>query len=135
VVAFSLLIVRRVHPNQGGEGKGVRDAARRLRTLVKKHPAMRAYFVANALWEMSLAALKAFIVVYLTVGLHYRLASTSLMIGGAAVVILIGAAGAGKLGDRFGRVRVVRIALIGCGVGFLMLVLHDQPAADRARSE
>lgn len=96
--------------------------ARRLPRLIKKHPALRSYFVANALWEMSLAALKAFIVLYLTVGLHYKLDTASLLIGGAALVILFGAAGAGKLGDRFGRIRVVRIALVCYGVGFLVLV-------------
>ncbi len=122
VVGFSLLIVRRLRPDQGSKGERVRDVARRLPRLVKKHPALRSYFVANALWEMSLAALKAFIVLYLTVGLHYKLDSASLMIGGAALVILVGAAAAGKLGDRFGRIRVVRIALLAYGFGFLVLV-------------
>ncbi len=122
VVGFSLLILRRIKPDQGGKGEGVRVVARRLPRLIKKHPALRSYFVANALWEMSLAALKAFIVLYLTVGLHYKLDTASLLIGGAALVILFGAAGAGKLGDRFGRIRVVRIALVCYGVGFLVLV-------------
>lgn len=122
VVGFALLILRRVRPSQGGSREGVRQVARRLPRVIKKHPALRSYFVANALWEMSLAALKAFIVLYLTVGLHYKLDAASLLIGGAALVILVGAAGAGKLGDRFGRIRVVRIALIGYGLGFLVLV-------------
>lgn len=70
---------------------------------------------------MALSALKAFIVLYLTLGLGYSLSTASLLIGGVALVILIGAAGAGKLGDRFGRVRVVAVALVGYGAGYLVL--------------
>jgi MFS family permease len=44
------------------------------------------------------------------------------MIGGVALVILIGAGATGKAGDRFGRIRVIRIALWGYGIGFLVLV-------------
>jgi MFS family permease len=122
VGSFSLLILRRLGPDRRGDAQALSQVVRRLFELVKERPALRSYFVANALWEMSLAALKAFIVLYLTVGLHYKLASASLMIGGAALVILVGAGAAGKLGDRFGRVLVVRIALVGYGLGFLALV-------------
>ena len=38
------------------------------------------------------------------------------------MVILLGAAGSGKLADRFGRIRVVSLALVGYGSGYLVLV-------------
>jgi MFS family permease len=78
--------------------------------------------VANALWELTLAALKAFIVLYLTLGLGYKLTTASLIIGGVALVILIGAGASGKAGDRFGRTRVITVALWAYGLGFLVPV-------------
>lgn len=120
---FVVLVVRRgVPPQDQRQGEGVAQTVRRLSRLVTRHPALRAYFFANALWETTLSALKAFILLYLTVGLGYGLSTASLLIGGTALVILLGAAGSGKLGDRFGRIRVVAIALVGYGAGFLVLV-------------
>ncbi len=118
---FVVLLVRRgglVQAQRSPEGPA--QVARRLPRLLRQ-PALRAYFCANALWEMALSALKAFIVLYLTLGLGYSLSTASLLIGGVALVILIGAAGSGKLGDRFGRVRVVAVALVGYGTGYLAL--------------
>jgi MFS family permease len=89
---------------------------------------LRAYFVANALWETTLSALKAFIILYLTLGLGYGLSTASLIIGGVAAVILVGAAGSGKLGDRFGRIRVVSIALVAYGAGYLIPVFTTSRA-------
>jgi MFS family permease len=91
--------------------------------LLRRHPALRAYFVANALWETALSALKAFVILYLTIGLHYSLATGSLIIGAVAFVILIGAGVSGKIGDRHGRIRVVRVALWAYGLGFLVPLL------------
>lgn len=123
VGAFVVMILRRglvEPPHEDAEGPA--RVARRLPRLLSEHPALRAYFVANALWEMALAGLKAFVVLYLTIGLHYQLTTASLMIGGVALVILIGAGVTGKAGDKWGRIRVVRVALWGYGLGFLVLV-------------
>jgi MFS family permease len=118
---FVLLILRRGAPRQDQrQAEGPRQVARRLPRMVKRHPALRAYFFANALWEMTLAALKAFVLLYLTVGLGYGLSAASLIIGGVAAVILLGAAGSGKLADRFGRIRVVKIAVVAYGGGYLV---------------
>jgi MFS family permease len=51
-----------------------------------------------------------------------------LLIGGVALVILVGAGVAGKLGDRFGRVRVVAIALVFYGLGFIVPALTTSKA-------
>ena len=121
--AFVVLLLRRGVPQPDRSGaQGPLEVVRRLGAMVARDRRLRAYFVANALWEMTLAALKAFIVLYLAVGLGYGLSTASLIIGGVALVILVGAAGAGKLGDRFGAVRVVKPALIAYGVGYALLI-------------
>src|SRR5947209_2787684 len=138
VGAFVVLILRRGLLEHGGEGasaqgaagdsgegadgEGAAELARRLPRLVKAHPALRAYLIANALWETALSGLKAFVILYLTIGLKYKLATASLIIGGVALVILIGAAVAGKAGDRFGRIKVARAAVIAYGIGYLVLI-------------
>jgi MFS family permease len=94
-----------------------RMAARRLRKLVADHPALRLYLVVNGLWEMALAALKAFVVLYLTQGLGVKLTVASLLVGGTGLIILGGAVAAGKLGDRLGRFLVIRRALWMYGLG------------------
>ncbi len=121
LAGFVVLIVRRGLPDQGQE-KAQRAAhiVRRLPGLVKRHPALRAYFFANALWETTLSSLKAFVFLYLTLGLKYSLSTASLLIGGVALVILAGAGGSGKLGDKFGRLRVVTIAVVAYGAGYLI---------------
>ena len=118
---FVALIVRRGVPEQQRrEGETARQLASRLPRLIAEHPALRAYLIANALWETALSGLKAFVILYLTIGLGYSLSTSALLIGGVALVILVGAGAAGKLGDRFGRLRVVTIALVFYGLGFIV---------------
>ncbi len=59
-------------------------------------------------------------ILYLTLGLGYSLRLSALIIGSVALVILLGAGAVGKLGDRFGHLRVVTIALGFYGVGYLI---------------
>jgi MFS family permease len=123
LAAFVVLIVRRGIPDQPRRrGETARELARRLPGVLAKHPALRAYLIANALWETALSALKAFVILYLTIGLGYGLSTSALIIGGVSLVILVGAGAAGKLGDRFGRLRIVTIALVLYGLGFLVPV-------------
>ena len=130
LVGFVVLILRRGTPQQDyRRAESVRQVARRLPRLIRRHRALRAYFVANALWETTLSALKAFVILYLTLGLGYSLQTASLIVGAVALVILIGAAGSGKLGDRFGRIRIATIALVGYGVGYLVPVFTTNRAA------
>jgi MFS family permease len=62
------------------------------------------------------------VILYLTIGLGYKLSTGSLLVGGVALVILVGAGGSGKLGDRFGRMRVLQYGLVVYGCGYLVLV-------------
>ncbi len=120
--AFVVLLLRRDPPRQSRRGEGLTRVARQLLSLLAEHRALRAYLVANALWETALSALKAFIILYLTLGLHYGLSTASLLVGAVALVILLGAFAAGKAGDRFGRLRVLSYALVVYGCGYTVLI-------------
>jgi MFS family permease len=128
--AFIHAILRRERPKrvQEDDAEGPLQLVRRLPSLLAETPALKPYLVANALWEMSLAALKAFIVLYLVLGLHYQLRTASLIIGGVALVILVGAALAGKLGDRFGRLRIVSMSLWVYGIGYALPIFTTSRA-------
>lgn len=99
---------------------GVRGTFRTLWQLVSERPDIRGLLLANALWEFTLAALKSFIVLFLVVGLGKSLGVASLMIGIVAVASVAAAVAAGKLGDRYGLARVMRIALWIYGIGLLV---------------
>jgi MFS family permease len=119
--AFVLLVIRHgLEQSSPGKGEGPIRVARRVARVIRRQPVLRSYLIANALWELTLAALKSFVILYLTLGLGYKLATGSLIVGAVAFVILIGAGVAGKAGDRFGRTRVITVALWCYGIGFLV---------------
>ncbi len=55
------------------------------------------------------------------------LAGSSLVIGAAAVVVLGGALVSGNLGDRVGRARVLRVALVVYGLGLIVPFVSTTP--------
>jgi MFS family permease len=81
---------------------------------------LRAFLAANALWELALAALKTFVVLYVTQTLGFSLAGSSGVIAAAALIVLVGAVVSGPLGDRYGRVLVMRWSLALYGLGLLV---------------
>jgi MFS family permease len=102
------------------EPRGVRETLTRVKELLREEPELRTYFAANTLWELSLAALKTFVILYLTVGLGYKIGTAVAIVALVAVLVLIAAAVSGKLGDRFGKTRVVVISLWVYGIGLLV---------------
>lgn len=130
VGAFTVLVLRRgLARRDAADAQPLRQRAGSLLALLDEHPALRAYLFANALWEMALSALKAFVILYLTVGLGYQLSSASLIVGGVALVILLGAIAAGKAGDRFGRLRVLSWSLVAYGLGYTVLIFTTSRVA------
>jgi len=119
---------RRLWPQRSELGKGAQDVFARSRQLLTEHRELRLYLGANLLWELSLGALKTFIVLYVTRGLGRSLAAASLIIGAVAVIILAGAIASGKLADRLGAIRVMRIGLwiYGCALAVLIFT-HATP--------
>jgi MFS family permease len=93
---------------------------RHIFDLVRGKRDLQAFLAANALWELALAALKTFVVLYVTKTLGISLAGSSLAIGLAAVIVLGGALVSGGLGDQLGRARVMRLSLIIYGIGLLV---------------
>jgi Na+/melibiose symporter-like transporter len=119
--SFVFVFVRQgIQERERGERKSLAGEAQRLGDLLREHPALRTFLIANGLWELSLGAMKTFVFLYLTVGLGLKSAQAALAIGAAAVFVLVGAAGSGKLGDRHGRITVLRFALPLYGLGLLI---------------
>jgi MFS family permease len=108
-----------------GSSSGLREDLERLRELVARRPSLRAFMVANALWELSLGATKTFIILYLTVGLGLGTGLAGLAVAATAVFIAAATPISGRLADRFGTVRVMRVALLIYGAGLLVPFIVD----------
>lgn len=115
-------------PQERRRGTGVRQALGELRTLIGEHPVLRMYLVANALWEASLGALKTFVVLFLTAGLGKSVSTAALIIGIAAVFMLVAAPVSGTLADRFGRLPVLGPTLWLYGIGLMVPLFTQSPA-------
>jgi MFS family permease len=83
----------------------------RIVGLLRERPALRSFVAANALWELSLGAIKTFVILYVTAGLGFGLDQASAIVAGVAIVILAGALLSGRLADRYGRTRVAELGL------------------------
>jgi Na+/melibiose symporter-like transporter len=92
MAAFTVLsIKRRQKSHRDGDPKTVHDKVRDLWKLIRAEGRLRAYLVANSLWELSLGALKTFVVLYITNGLGYSVFAAAGIVGGVALVVLIAA--------------------------------------------
>jgi MFS family permease len=91
-----------------------------LLRLVRERPELRAFVVANALWELSFMGLKTFIVLYVVKGLGDSVGTASAVIGVVAGAYVVASAVAGRVADRVGVFRVMRIALWIYGLGLLV---------------
>ena len=109
--------VRRQHAH---EARSARETVGRISDLVRGRPALRAFLFANALWELALAALKTFVMLFLTAGVKLSMSSAVGVIAIVLVLVLIAAPVSGKLGDRFGKTRVVTVSLWLFGIGLLV---------------
>lgn len=113
---------RRLWPDRAELRAATQQVLVKAGGLLGDHPELRVYLVANLLWELSLGALKTFIVLYVTAGLGHSLAETSAIIAAVAVVILAGAIASGKLGDRFGTIPTMRWGLTLYGAALAVLI-------------
>jgi MFS family permease len=104
-----------------------RDLARGVWELVRSDSRLRAYLVANALWELSLGALKSFVILYITTGLGYSVFTAAAIVGAVALVVLAAAPVSGQMSDRFGSTAVLRVALPVYGVGLLVPFFVHSP--------
>jgi Na+/melibiose symporter-like transporter len=85
IAAFLVVLLRRGVPEQEHEEdapENAREAFGRVHEILRKRPAVRDFVVGNALWELSLSALKTFVILYLARGLHFQVAVAGLIVGG-----------------------------------------------------
>jgi MFS family permease len=130
MAAFTVLsIKRRQKSHRDGDPKTVHDKVRDLWKLIRAEGRLRAYLVANSLWELSLGALKTFVVLYITNGLGYSVFAAAGIVGGVALVVLIAAPVSGRMADRFGSTAVMRVALPLYGAGLLVPLFVRTPWA------
>jgi MFS family permease len=123
VGVFVWRVARSGAPDQDRTGESVRDTIAQMAHLLVHERPLRAFFFANALWELSLGALKTFVVLWLTRGLGIGLGAAALIVGATAAIVLLGAGFAGKLADRLGRRRVMRWAVVCFGAPMVVPLL------------
>jgi MFS family permease len=117
---------------EGGDSrvfKGVRSYLRTSWIIFRKEPEVRMFLAANAAWEGTFAAMRTFVVLYITKGLGEPLSTSSAVLGTVAVGYIVAALGSGPLGDRLGLARVIFLASFVYGGGLLVAGLarewHD----------
>jgi MFS family permease len=120
---FAFLVLRDGVPDQDSSSKSTRESVAEVADLLRQRGPLRAFFFGNALLELALGALKTFVILWLVRGLGVKLGQASLIVGAAAIPILIGAAVAGKLGDKLGRRRVMMWAAVLFGAPMIVPLL------------
>jgi MFS family permease len=130
MVVFTVLGLQRRRKRRRAEPSDpARHVAQGLWNQVRRSGPLRAYLVANALWELSLGALKTFVILYITTGLGYSVFTASGIVGAVALVVLVAAPVSGRMSDRFGSTAVLRVALPLYGIGLLVPLFVKSPWA------
>jgi len=128
MAVFTVLsIKRRPKSRRDGDPKSVHQKIADLWKLIRGDGRLRAYLVANALWELSLGALKTFVVLYITNGLGYSVFAAAAIVGAVALVVLVAAPVSGRMADRLGSTAVMRLALPVYGAGLLVPLFVRTP--------
>jgi len=126
LVVTAVFVVRVRDPAQGPAPELVPVGPDRMRqpgawraatALLRRRPDVRRLLAANALWELSQAALKAFVVLFLIEGLGRSPSFASAVFGVVAVTAVAAALVGGGLADRrgFRRLMVPAVAVYGAG--------------------
>jgi DHA1 family multidrug resistance protein-like MFS transporter len=100
--------------------KGVRVYIQISWHIFRREPRVRLFLTANVAWEAAFAAMRTFVVLYITQGLGQSLAVSSAVLAIVAAGYALAALFSGPLGDRFGLARVILWAsvLYGGGLAF-----------------
>lgn len=123
-----VLLKRHGVPKQHhGEQRNIKEVYLSVLRLLKTHHTLRNFVIANTLWEFTLAALKSFILLFLTVGLGKSKTTAAAYITIVALVMLAASPFGGKLADKFGKVRTMQIATICFGLALLVPLFTTDP--------
>lgn len=109
-------------PDQHGPGAGG-PAWRAQLDLLRQHPSIRRWSAGNVLWEAAVAALKVFVVLYLTRGLGLSFLQTAGALALVGLAAVLAAPVAGTLADRYGHRPVMLVATWGSALGMLIPVV------------
>ena len=91
--------------------------------IVREHPHVRWFLIANTAWEATFAGMRTFVVLYITVGLGQPLWLSSVVLATVGGGYLVAAVLSGGWGDRFGLGWVIVGASVVYGVGLIGAVL------------
>jgi MFS family permease len=106
--------------------RGVRSYVRTSWQVFHEVPEVRRFLLANAAWEGTFAAMRTFVVIYITKGLGEPLSTSSAVLATVAVGYVIAALAAGRLGEHFGLARVIFGASFVYGAGLLVAGLAQE---------
>ncbi len=106
--------------------RGLRSYVRTSWTVFWEVPEVRRFLFANAAWEGTFAAMRTFVVLYITKGLGQPLSTSSAVLATVAVGYVIAALGSWKLGNRCGLARVIFGASFVYGAGLLVAGLAQE---------
>jgi MFS family permease len=118
---------RPIREQQEHEPRTARQTITRITQLLRRRPALRAFLVANALWELSLAALKTFIMLFLRTGVRLSMTEAVGVVAIVVALLLAAAPLSGKIGDRLGKTRVVAASVWPFGLGLLVPLFTQSP--------
>ena len=124
-------VVRWVNEDGGHERvyRGIRAYLRMSWDIFKNVPDARSFLFAMACWEGTFAALRTFVVLYITKGLDQSLTVSSIVLATVAAGYTLAAILAGPIGDRAGPARTVFWASIvyagGLVIGGFATTWHD----------
>jgi MFS family permease len=117
IAAFLMLLPRERAEHEPNTSESLREDVHKLYGLVRERGDLRAFMVANGLWELALGATKTFIILYLTTGLY----SVSRGIGTALGPLLAGVA-IGLLDGVFGQTEGYQAMWGVCAAAVLLSV-------------
>ncbi len=110
-------------PERSGATRVFRGVRRYLAAgwgIFRGEPEVRRFLIANSAWEGSFAAARTFVVLYVTHGLGQSGTVAATVLTVVAAGYLVGALASGPLGDRFGLARVIALASVAYGGGYLL---------------
>jgi MFS family permease len=96
--------------------KGIRAYVQISWGIFLHEPRVRMFLFANACWEGTFAAMRTWVVLYITKGLGEPLSTSSAVLAVVAIGYVIAAVFSGLFGDRLGLARVILVA--ACVYGF-----------------
>jgi MFS family permease len=127
-IFIALMLKRNAIPKQKADvNETIKESYVDAWYQLRKNVPLRNFIVANALWELTLAALKSFIILYLTVGLGKSRAIAATLISITSIIMFLAAPISGKLGDKYGTIKVSRFGAFVFGIGLLFPAFTHSP--------